>query len=207
MGSTAMVSGAPERIRVVGPALEQVGFEVIGVDEPAVLPDLCAGLGPEALDCYLQLPLEIAATKGGAVERVADFLIRGLVARFAAAATVLPVLRSGANVVLVAGHEPSGDLPDDRRARCDLLGVLARAVIGETAHAGVRTVVVGSEHSPAHLAAIAADTAPVHWPDYSTYAALAPGGSYDDWRRDALSLSTPDVRSWRHQPDPDDYDW
>jgi len=32
MGSTAMVSGAPERVRVVRPALEQVGFEVIGVD-------------------------------------------------------------------------------------------------------------------------------------------------------------------------------
>jgi hypothetical protein len=202
-----MVSGAPERIRVVGPALEQVGFEVIGVDDPAVLPELCAGLGPEALDCYLQLPLEILPAKGGAVERVADFLVKGLVARFAAAATVLPVLRPGANVVLVAGHQPSCDLPDDRRARRDLLGVLARAVIGETAPAGVRTVLVGSEHSPADLAAIAADTGPVQWPDHSTYAALAPGGSYDDWRRDALSLPTPDLRSWRHQPDPDDYDW
>src|SRR5438067_6899470 len=116
MGSTAMVSGAPQGLDAVSQALEQVGFEVKGVDDAARIPELCAGLGPEALDCYLQLPFDLPPAKGGTVKAVADFLTRGLLARFAAAAAVIPSLRPGASVVLVAGHQSSGDLPDDRRA-------------------------------------------------------------------------------------------
>src|SRR5205085_1525177 len=77
----------------------------------------------------------------------------------------------------------------------------------ETAALGVRTFVVGSEHSPADLAHIAGNTGPVRWANPSIYAALVPAGSYDDWRREAFSLPTADQRTWRPHADPDDYDW
>lgn len=207
MGSTALVSGSPERVHPVGNALEEAGFEIIGADEPARVPELCAGLGPEALDCYIQLPFNVATTPMKLVERTQAFLTGGLLTRFAAATAVLPALRWGATVILVGGHQPPDDLPDDPRARRDLLTVLARAVAGDTASRGVRAAVLGSDHSAADIAAVAQSRGHLRWQDPARYAALAETGSYDDWRRDALSLSAPDVLSWSAGPDPADYDW
>lgn len=65
---------------------------------------------------------------------------------------MLPLLRPGASVVLVAGHLPGGgQTPDDRHARKSLLRVLAQAVASETAEAGARTVVVDEQCSPAEI--------------------------------------------------------
>jgi hypothetical protein len=207
MGSTALVSGSPERVRLMGNALEEVGFEIIGADEPARIPELCTGLGPEALDCYIQLPFNVATTPTKLVEATQAFLAGGLLSRFAAATAVLPALRRGATVILVGGHQPPEDLPDDPRARRDLLTVLARAVAGDTASRGVWAAVVGSDHSPADIAAVAQSRGRLRRHDPATYAALAETGSYDDWRREALSLSAPDVRNRSAGPDPEDYDW
>ncbi len=206
MGTTALVSGSTDRVRPVSDALEEAGFDVIGADQPARIGELCTGLGPEALDCYIQLPFSIVSTPTGLVERTQAFLTGGLLTRFAAATAVLPALRWGATVILVGGHQPPEGLPDDPRARRDLLTVLARAVIGDTASRGVRTAVVDSDHSPADIAAVAQSRGHLHRHDMARYAALPPTGSYDDWRRDAFSLSG-HMQSWIARPDPEDYDW
>jgi hypothetical protein len=140
------------------------------------------------------------------VERTQAFLTGGLLTRFTAATAVLPALRWGATVILVGGHQPPEGLPDDPRARRDLLTVLARAVIGDTASRGVRTAVVDADHSPADIASVAQSRGHLRRHDMARYAALPSTGSYDDWRRDAFSLSS-DMGCWIARPDPEDYDW
>ena len=78
----------------------------------------------------MQLPQDVHTGRGTVVERVGEFLAGGLLARFEAAAAVLPALRPGATVVLVGGHRPpDDDTPDDPHARFDLLRVLGQAVV------------------------------------------------------------------------------
>jgi hypothetical protein len=108
------------------------------------LDDVADGLGSGSVHTYVQLPWDVDAAAPGAVEQVHQFLTGGLLARFRLAHAMLPFLRPGARVVLVAGNRPTG-VPtlDDRHARKSLLRLLARTIEADTADAGVRTVVVG----------------------------------------------------------------
>lgn len=207
MGTTALLSGTGERVTAVGDALEQVGFEVLKADDPMGIAKLCIGLGPEALDCYVQLPTDSAGSDGTLIDQTGEFLTLGLLARFTMAAAVVPLLRTGATVVLVAGHEPPTDLPDDPRARYDLLAVLARSVVGVTAPLRVRTIVAGSHRSATDIADLARNGVQSAQADPATDPTITTDGSYDDWRRDMISVTTPKVRIWLDEPDPDNYDW
>ena len=207
MGTTALVSGTAERLFAVGDALKQTGFEVLQADDQMGIAKLCTGLGPEALDCYIQLPTIGGVGDGTLLEQTGEFLTRGLLARFKMAAAVVPLLRTSATVVLVAGHEPPPELPDDRRARHDLLTVLARAVAGVTAPLGVRTVVAGSDCSPTAIANLARTRGQSAQGNPATRPTVTAEGSYDDWRRDMISLATPKLSMWLDEPGPDDYDW
>jgi hypothetical protein len=204
---TALVSGCPDRVSAVSRAVEQVGFHVLTAEDPELTRQLCAALGPEALDCYIQLPHEVAPRQGRIVEQVNDFLTHGLLARFAATATVLPSLRLGATVVLVAGHQPPAELPDHPPARRQLLAVLARAVAAEMAPLGVRTIVTGPHNSPTAIAEVVRSRGATRGSDPSPYAAVATDRSYDDWRREVFSFLTPPFSAWLSQPNPEDYDW
>ena len=207
MGSTALVSGATERLTSVGDALEQAGFEVLKADGPMGLAKLCTGLGPETLDCYVQLPTDNGSGDGTLLEQTGEFLTRGLLARFKMAAAVVPLLRTGATVVLVAGHQPPAALPDDPRARYDLLTVLARAVVGVTGPLGVWTIVAGSDRSPTGIVDLARTRGQTTQANPVTYPTLSTKGSYDDWRRNVISLATRKRRTWLDEPEPNDYDW
>jgi len=190
MGDAALVTGSPARVEEVAAALEQAGFRVTKVPEPASLADACAGIDPKSLNCYVQLPKETKVDAPSLIGRVRQFLAEGLLARFEAAAAVVPLMAKDGCVVLVAGNLPGAATPDDRHARIDLLRVLARAVLAECEGSDVRAVVVGNDRSPADIAEIA-----LHRGDESAklaaeVAALPGDLNYADWQREFLSLTT-----------------
>jgi hypothetical protein len=177
-----LVSGSAGRVKLVSAALEEVGFSVIGSESP---------MGSGSLDCYVQLPKDVRIERGTVVERVGEFLAGGLLARFKAAAAVLPALRPGATVVLVDGHRPPhDDTPDDPHARFDLLRVLGQAVVAD--REDTRTFVVGSERSPEEIARVAAGRGQVAGLSPAASPNDDPDLSYADWKREVLSHSGPE---------------
>ncbi|MDP8978719.1 MAG: hypothetical protein M3N17_09150 [Actinomycetota bacterium] len=191
MRSTALVTGSPLRISSVSAALEADGFDVTAVSEHERLADACAALGPGSLDCYMQLPGEISPDGETVVERFHNFLRLGLLHRFDAAGRVLPLLREGGMVVLVAGnHPPGASTPDDQAARVSLLRVLAHAVLAERAEAGVRATVVEHGRTPAELAELARHRGADRLRIIAEYVETAPEMSYADWRLQVLQMAS-----------------
>jgi hypothetical protein len=188
---TALVSGSSERVAAVGAALVERGCEVVQVDDLDRLAEVCASLGPGALDHYVQLPVNVRSSGDTVVSRFQTFLANGLLARFEAVSTVLGALRPDASVILVAGNLPAElSAPDDHRARISLLRVLAQAILADTAPARVRTVVVDHIRTPEQIAAIAVDPAARRLRVISEIAESYPEMDYVDWRLEVLSLAT-----------------
>ena len=192
MPRTALVTGSPSRVADVAEALERAGFAVTRVEDPQKLAEACAGFEPESLSCYVQLPRDVALSGPNLVERVRSFLAEGLLARFEAASVVLPLLSPQATVVLVAGHMPhESETPDDRRARVDLLRVLARAVLADCRAGQVRAIVVGFERTPAQIADIAL-LGHDRRVRQSEVDSLSQDMNWADWQREMLSLTGDD---------------
>ena len=190
MTQTALVTGSPERVAAVSAALVDRGCEVVQVDDPGALSEVCASLGAGAIDHYVQLPVNVPSSGGTVVSRLQAFLGGGLLARFEAASTVLPTLRPNASVVLVAGNLPAElTAPDDRQARMSLLRVLGQAIRADVAPIPVNTVVVEHVRSADEVAAIAIDPAANRQRVISHAAELYPEMSYVDWRLEVLSLA------------------
>jgi hypothetical protein len=191
MTPTALVTGAAERVAAVSAALVERGCEVIPVDDPDRLAEVCASLGHGAIDHYVQLPVNVPSSGGTVVSKFQAFLAAGLLARFEAMSSVLATLRPNASVVLVAGNLPAElTAPDDRQARISLLRVLVQAILADTAPTPVRTVVVDRLRSPDEIAAIATDPTADRPRVISEAAELYPEMNYVDWRLEVLSLAT-----------------
>jgi len=191
MRRTALVTGSPGRVAEVSSALESLGCDVVAVDEPERLASVCASLGSDALDHYVQLPVDMPSPGGTVVHRLKAFLAGGLLARFEVVATIMPTLRPNASVILVAGNLPPGLAgPDDRHARIALLRVLAQAILADMAPIQVRTAVIEHSRSAGQIAEITLDPAANHMRVISEVADSYPEMSYDDWRLAVLSLST-----------------
>jgi hypothetical protein len=185
-----LVTGSPERVAAVRAALVDRDCDVVPVDDPDALVEVCASLGHGAIDLYVQLPINVAVLGGTVVSRLHAFLASGLLARFETMSAVLGTLRPNASVVLVAGNLPAElTVPDDRQARISLLGVLAQAILADTAPIPVRTVVVDHERTPDEIAAIAVDLAANHPRVLSDVAERYPEMDYVDWRLAVLSLA------------------
>jgi hypothetical protein len=186
----ALVTGSLARTADMEVALKESGFDVMKVNSLQPLEELGQVAGSDSVDAYVQLPWDVEV--GGApVEQVRQFLTFGLLARFEAAAKVLPILRPRATVVLVAGHEPpSSTIPDDRSARRRLLSVLARAIRAEKSDAGVGVVVVGEQGTPRDIAEAALNGRLDVRARISEYAAHGEGLSFSDWQREIMALAT-----------------
>lgn len=198
----ALVAGSSEWVKPVSEALEEFGFDVVRIAEADRLAETCTHLGQDSLDCYVQLPGEVRAGEGPLVEAVRDFLTAGLLARFDTAASVVPALRREATVVFVAGDQPAHDhVPDDPHARFDLLHVLARSVQTDAAKLDVRAFVVGPRRTPEEIAEVAARHGALSRPTAAEVAAASVKVSYEDWKREMLSLSSP-PRDWELAVDP-----
>jgi hypothetical protein len=189
MGDTALVTGSPARVDDVAGAMEQAGLTVIRVPEPDDLAKACAGIEPESLACYVQLPKETMVDAPSLIGRVRQFLAEGLLARFEAASTVVPLLAKDGCVVLVAGNLPGASTPDDRHARVDLLRVLARAVLAECEESEVRAVVVANDRSASDIADIVLRRGDQSTKKAAEVAAIG-DMNYADWQREFLSLTT-----------------
>ena len=192
MPRTALVTGSPARVGDVAEALERVGFTVTRVEDTHKLAEACAGFEPGSLSCYVQLPRDVALSGPNLVARVRNFLAEGLLSRFEATYTVLPLLSSQATVVLVAGHLPhESETPDDRRARVDLLRVLARALLADCQSGQVKAIVVGFERTPAQIADIAL-LGHDRRVRQSEVDSLSHDMNWSDWQREMLSLTGDD---------------
>ena len=190
MGDTAVVTGSPARVDEVAGALEQAGFRVTKVPEPGDVAGACTGIEPGSLACYVQLPKDTRVDAPSLIGRVRQFLEEGLLARFEAASTVVPLMAKDGCVVLVAGNLPGAATPDDRHARIDLLRVLARAVLAECEGSDVRAVVVGNDRSAADIADIVLRRGDESGRKAAEVAALPGELNYADWQREFLSLTT-----------------
>ena len=190
MSEIALVTGSPNRVDDVGAALEQAGYSVIRVPEPADLGAACAGLDPNSVACYVQLPKDTKVDAPSLIGRVRQFLVEGLLARFEQASTMVPLMAKDGCVVLVAGNLPGAATPDDRHARIDLLRVLARAVLAECEGSDVRAVVVGNDRSPTEIADLARRRGDEAGKRAAEVAALPGDLNYADWQREFLSLTT-----------------
>jgi len=187
MGTTALVTGSRDEVAAFSRVATELGIDVLTAHDVRQLSALCTLLGSEAVDCYIQLPMTIEAKAGdrSVVDRAAEFLAEGLLTRFALALNAVPVLRPKARVALVAGHEADEDVPDCAGARLDLLSVLARAVAADAARPGMLVNVIPPGTAPEDIAEIAIRGRTTV--ATAVYAGLAPDGSFDDWRREALS--------------------
>jgi hypothetical protein len=187
----ALVTGSPDRVSAVAAALQARGCEVVTVDAPDTLPAVCASLGENAIDMYIQLPVNVPSRGDSVVARLRAFLAGGLLTRVDDAATVLGTLRPNASVVLVAGNLPAElTAPDDRQARISLMKVLLQAIRADTAPVPVRGVVVEHRRTPEEIAEIALDPAANRLSKIADLAERYPEMDYADWRLAVLGLAS-----------------
>ena len=189
MGSKVVVTGAAEQVAAVSAALRDAGAEVTAVDDLGKLGAALAGLAPGSLDCYVQLPVAVAARGDAVIERVRNFLEDGLLARFAAASTILPAVSDSGRVVLVGGNTPvEATAPDDQSARLALLDVLAHAIQADKLANRFGVRVLPHDGSAEHIAAVALGGEPTREQALASLRALEPEMSFDDWRIEVMGL-------------------
>jgi hypothetical protein len=168
-----------EQVAAVSAALRNAGADVIAVDDPGQLDGVVAGISPGSLDCYVQLPVHVAARGGTVTERVRNFLEDGLLARFAATSTILPTMADDGRVVLVGGNSlVEAPTPDDHSARLALLDVLAHAIQADKAATGIGVRVLPRDELAEDIAAVALGREPTREPNLS----------FDDWRIEVMGL-------------------
>lgn len=189
MERVALVTGSLSRVADVGDAMERAGFLVIRSADRSVMNGTCSSIAPRSLGCFVQLPQDAPVGGSEPLERVARFLVDGLVARFDVARRVVPLLRPDACVVLVDGDVPDETTPDDPHARRDLLQVMARAISGGSVGGEVKAIVVGADRSAREIAQIALYRGEDRGWLQSRMAALSPDLSYADWKREAMCLA------------------
>jgi len=189
VGSTVVVTGAAEPVAAVSEALRHAGAEVIAVDDLAKLDATFAGISPGSLDGYVQLPVHVAARGNTVVERVHNFLEDGLLARFAAASTILPALSDEGRVVLVGGNTlVEVPAPDDQGARLALLGVLAHAIQADKSATRIEVRVLPHDDLAEHVAAVALGAEPTREQTLAELLDREPPMSFDDWRIEVMGL-------------------
>jgi len=161
VGQRVLVTGAAERVAAVSAAFRDAGAEVTAVDDLATLATAVADIAPGSLDCYVQLPVHLAPRGTAVIERVRNFLEDGLLARFAAASTILPKVSDDGRIVLVGGNTPGeAAAPDDQRARLALLDVLGHAIEADRSSTTIRVRVLPHDEAAPHIAAVALGAEP-----------------------------------------------
>jgi hypothetical protein len=189
MVSTVLVTGAAEPVAAVSQALRDAGAEAIAVDDLGKLEATLAGIQPGSIDGYIQLPVHVAARGSTVVERVRNFLEDGLLARFAAASTLLPAMSDEGRVVLVGGNTlVEASAPDDQSARLALLGVLAHAIQADKSATRIDVRVLPHDQLAEHIGAVALGAEPTREQTLAELLDREPPMSFDDWRIEVMGL-------------------
>ncbi len=184
MPTNVLVSGAPERIAAVSTVLQAHDCTVVEVDDLERVPQACAEAGEGAFDSYVQLPAYFGIEGTTAIERLHHLFVKGVLARFPAMNAVVPALKPGGRITLVAWPLPAEVATDDDiDARSALFRVLAHAA---QADGGDDTVVrvLGSSTSPEDIALAALGKESTRPASVEGLSAV----SYADWRVELLGL-------------------
>jgi hypothetical protein len=172
----------------VSAALRHAGAEVTAVDDLVKLDAAIAGL-TGSVDCYVQLPVHVAARGDAVIERVRNFLEDGLLARFTAASTILPAMSDGGRVVLVGGNTPvEASAPDDQSARLALLDVLAHAIQADRSATRIAVRILPHDDRAEHISAVALGGKPTRDQALAELRAREPEMSFVDWRIEVMGL-------------------
>jgi hypothetical protein len=162
---------------------------VIAVDDLDKVEAALAGVSQGSVDGYVQLPVHVRARGTTVVGRVRNFLEDGLLARFAAASTILPALSENARVVLVGGNTlVEASAPDDHSARLALLGVLADAIQADRSATQIEVRVLPHDELAGHIAALALGTDQTREESLAHLMAREPAISFDEWRVEVMGL-------------------
>jgi len=190
MDCIALVTGSKANVKPLAYALERVGFSVSRATAPEDAASLAAHLAAGSVSCYVQAPFESEVKGANAIERARQFLAGGVLARFQAAAAVLPLLRPDACVILVGddGPPPEGT-PDDPRVRDDLLRMLTRAIAGSSPGGDRKSLLVSADRSPEEVAHMAVNRGEDRQWLHSRVRAIPPNLTYDDWRLEVIGLT------------------
>lgn len=189
MGPTVVVTGAAEPVAAVSAALKRGGAQVVSVDDLAGLDAALEGVTAGSLAGYVQLPVHVAARGASVVERVRNFLEDGLLARFAAASTILPAMSEKGRVILVGGNTlVETSTPDDHDARLALLGVLAHAIAADTSSTGIEVRVLAHDEAAERIAGVALGAEPAGEPTLAEMLDHEPPMSFDEWRIEVMGL-------------------
>ena len=184
--TTVLVTGGGERLEQVAAAVKAAGADAVVVDDPGRLGEVVSG---QSFDGYVQLPVAMTPSEGSVVAKVEQFLTQGLLSRFRAAATVLPSLASGADVMLVGGQtNVDVDAPDDADARAAMLRVLAHALRAERAPERLTVRVADSSWTAEQIAAKITGTGPKGAGEQTADDA-AIGKAYADWRAEVVGMA------------------
>jgi hypothetical protein len=184
MPTHVLVSGAPERVAAVSKVLRSHDCSVVEVDDLALVPEACARAGEHAFDAYVQLPAYFGIEGRTAIERMHHFYVAGILARFPAMDAVVPALKPGGRITLVAWPLPAEVATDDDiEARQALFRVLAHAAQADAGDEVVVRVLASSTSSDdIALAALGKEsTRPAAVESLSAV-------SYADWRVELLGL-------------------
>jgi hypothetical protein len=184
MPTNVLVSGAPERVAAVSKVLRSHDCTVVEVDDLALVPEACAKAGEQAFDAYVQLPAYFGIEGRTAIERMHHFYVAGILARFPAMDAVVPALKPGGRITLVAWPLPAEVATDDDiEARQALFRVLAHAA---QADAGDEVVVrvLASSTSTGDIALAALGKESTRPTSVESLSAV----SYADWRVELLGL-------------------
>ncbi len=187
--ANVLVSGAPARLEPVVSALRASGYTVLTAHTSSELADTAARLGAGSVDAYVQLPVDVASQADSAVAATREFLTQGLLARFDAVGKVMPTLRDGGTIVLVAGNTPVGQSsPDDGRARLALLRVLSHAALADAGDRHVRAVVLNHGTSAEDAVRAVRGDDGDRQTRMAEFIQSSADVSYDDWKLEFLSL-------------------
>ena len=184
MPTNVLVSGAPERIEAVSRILREHDCTIVEVDDLERVPQACAEAGEGAFDAYVQLPAAFGIEGRTAIERLHHLFVKGVMARFPAMDAVVPALKSGGRITLVAWPLPAEVATDDDiEARQALFRVLAHAA---QADGGDDTVVrvLSSSTPPDDIALAALGRESARPASVESLSAV----SYADWRVELLGL-------------------
>lgn len=191
-GPRAVVEGAPRSALVTGPtgavaaasqALKERGFDLFWAGELGWLNETALLLERSSVSCYVQLP---TGDRGGGTSELSGLIFGSLLPRFAAAAAVMPILRPGASVVLVAGEVTDPEAPDDQGIRLGLLRTLARTITAD--RTDIRVIVVGRPRTYEEVAEIAHRGRISVTPRPEISADHAPELDFSSWRQEIVSF-------------------
>jgi len=185
-----LVTGAAELVAAVSAALRNEGADVTAVDDLGKLAAVVAGIAPGSLDCYVQLPMRVAPRGTAVIERVRNFLEDGLLGRFSAASTILPVVSDDGMIVLVGGNTPGeAATPDNQSARVALLDVLAHAIQADKSATEIRVRVLPHEDPTEHIAAVALGVEPAREQAQAALRDRESEMSFEDWRIEVMGFA------------------